>query len=86
MNIRTDMKTWIIEALRRRGGRAKLVDVARGVWEMHEADLRMAGDAFFTWQYDLRWAADRLRRDGVLKAFDASNRSYWEIAPGIELK
>lgn len=55
-----------MQALREQGREMSVVDVARHVWECHEAELRDSGDMFFTWQYDLRWAAQNLRDDGVL--------------------
>jgi hypothetical protein len=74
------MESWIVEVLSKSGGSASVVEVARGVWEAHEADLNALGDAFFTWQYDLRWAADRLRRRGVLKNSALCRRGTWELA------
>jgi len=62
-----DLMDWCIEALQHLGGSAHHVDVAKQVWQMHEHDLRQSGDLFYTWQYDLRWAAQRLRDRGVLE-------------------
>jgi hypothetical protein len=78
--VRNLMVSWIVEVLKSSGGSASVVGVARGVWEAHENDLSALGDAFFTWQYDLRWAADRLRRRGVLKDSALCKRGTWELA------
>jgi len=37
------------------------------------------GDLFYTWQYDMRWAATKLRRDGKLKAATRSPKGTWEL-------
>jgi hypothetical protein len=74
-----DLGDWIIEALRSKNGSARLVDVSRHVWEHHEADLRRSQDLFFTWQYDIRWAATNLRHAHVLKAANDSPLGVWEL-------
>ncbi len=77
---RANLDAWIVEALMERGGSATLVDVCRDVWDRHQSELEHAGDLFFTWQYDLRWAAHRLRRRNVIKAADKSPSGVWELA------
>jgi hypothetical protein len=71
---------WVVEAIRIEGGSASLLEVAKHVWRIHEAELREAGDLFYTWQYDMRWAATRLRKQGELKPADDSPRGIWELA------
>jgi hypothetical protein len=58
---------------------ASVVEVSRRIWQAHETDIRTSGDLLFTWQYDVRWAAHTLRRDGVLKPADESPRGVWEL-------
>ena len=70
---------WVHEALRRRGGRASIVNVAQEIWDAHEVELRGSGDLFFTWQYDMRWAAWMLRRRGVLRPAEETDRGIWEL-------
>src|SRR5437870_8827553 len=64
---KTDLIEWLADALRAHGGSASIVDVCKHVWKEHEDDLRRSGDLFFTWQYDIRWAAYRLRREGRMR-------------------
>ncbi len=66
---KTDLKEWVEEALRELGP-AKVVEVSRWVWEHREAELRASGSLFYTWQYDLRWAAQALRDEGRLALSD----------------
>jgi len=61
-----DLQDWLVDALKAHGGRAKIVEVCRHVWKSHEVDLRASGDLFYTWQYDIRWAATKLRKRGVV--------------------
>jgi hypothetical protein len=74
------LQDWILEALAARDGSATLLDVADAIWTEHEHDLRAAGDLFLTWQYDMRWAATALRRDGRIRAATDSPRGVWELA------
>ncbi len=66
MATRADLPQWVLEALGELGGSAHAVDVAKAVWRRHEPDLRASGDLFYTWQYDLRWAGTKLRKQGLL--------------------
>lgn len=43
-----------------------MLEVAKAIWNKHEGELRSSGDLFGTWQHDMRWAADRLRKAGRL--------------------
>ncbi len=63
---RADLKAWIVEALDELGGEARQIEVAKVVWRRHENTLREGGDIFYRWQYDLRWAATVLRKEGRL--------------------
>lgn len=72
---------WVEEALRGMGGKGSVIEVARAIWQVHEVDLRRAGDLFYTWQYDYRWAATKLRKAGRMKAADAGPAGVWELAP-----
>lgn len=72
------MTDWVIEALEYLGGKGTMIEVARCVWERHEPDIRAYKDLLYEWQYELRWAAFFLRRDGKLRK--NSPRGVWELA------
>ncbi len=72
---------WIVEALHDLGGRGDLISVSKHMWEHHESDLRGSGSGFYTWQYDVRWAATELRLQGVLRPAAESPRGVWELQP-----
>jgi len=77
---RKDLRNWVIEALKAHNGRASLVQVCKYVWEKYENELRRSGDLFFTWQYDIRWAATYLRKEGIMLPIGLSQRGIWELA------
>lgn len=74
------LQDWILKALHDLGGDATVVEVSRWVWTHHEGDLRKSDDLFYTWQYDLRWAAQKLRDEGVLAPTARGRASSWRLA------
>ena len=79
MATRQDLKSWVHEALAENGGEASIVDVAKHIWMLHEADLRASGNLFYTWQYDMRWAAKQLRDESRVAAPDTCPRGTWAL-------
>jgi hypothetical protein len=63
---KSDLEHWVLNALRDLGGEAPLVRVAEHIWSNHESELKQSGDLLYTWQYDMRWAAQRLKDRGIL--------------------
>ena len=79
MATRQDLQQWVISALRAHGGSASLLQVAKHIWKDHESDLRSAGDLFFTWQYDMRWACTKLREREIIQPAEVSERGEWKL-------
>ncbi|WP_110641957.1 hypothetical protein [Salinicola sp. CPA57] len=79
MASKEDLHDWVADAIRAHGGKAKLVQVAKYIWDNYEAELKRSGNLLYTWQYDMRWAANALRNQGVLRSADASPRGLWEL-------
>jgi hypothetical protein len=80
MITRDVLMDWILEALRTLDGQGSVLDVSKQIWKRHEHDLRSAGDLFYTWQYDIRWAAKRLRDLGKLKPVNDQRGLPWTLA------
>lgn len=76
------MTDWVVEALQQLGGKGKIVAISELVLEKHEADIRADRELLHEWQYELRWAGDILRKNGILKPASKSSRGVWELAPG----
>jgi hypothetical protein len=70
---------WVLEAVRAIGGSGHVAEVASEIWKQHEQELRAAGNLFYTWQYDMRWAAQQLRNAGKLKDVKAKRGLPWEL-------
>lgn len=80
MASREDMKLWVVRALKSLGGKGWPKDVAKFIWDNYESELKNSGNLLYTWQYDVRWAAQSLRNEGVLKAVNGRRDLPWEIA------
>jgi hypothetical protein len=76
---RQDLEHWVRTALEYHGGQASVLDVAKYIWTEHEDELRGSGNLFYSWQYDMRWAAKKLRDKGKLTAVDLTPRGVWAL-------
>lgn len=65
--------------LRDMGGHGAIVDICKRFWCEYENELKKSGDLFYTWQYDIRWAATTLRKTGRMKDANLSPSGVWEI-------
>jgi len=70
-----DLEQWIVNALSKHSKEASITEIAKHIWTNHEGELRAAGDLFYTWQYDMRWAGQRLQKAGKLK----KNSRSWSL-------
>jgi hypothetical protein len=80
MATKHDLIDWLQEALVASSGRGRIADLCKSVWDMHEGELRTSGELFYTWQYDIRWAAYQLRKARKLKPDTISPKGIWELS------
>ena len=66
----------VIEGL---GGEGTLLDICKKFWEQYETELQKSGDLFYTWQYDIRWAATSLRKAGLMEEANTCEKGTWRI-------
>lgn len=77
---RATLKSWVLTALRELGGTGTIVQVCTIVWRDHQHDLEASGDLFYTWQYDIRWAAQYLRDNGYLVPAQRRRDAPWVLS------
>jgi hypothetical protein len=65
MTDKSFLKEYVLEALKANGP-SSVTDIAKFIWNHHEAELRKSGETFYTWQYDMRWAGQALQNEGKL--------------------
>lgn len=64
---RHDFKPWIMEALDSNGGRAGIFQIARFIWDNYHHKISRDKKILYTWQYEMRWAAQSLKDDGLIE-------------------
>lgn len=72
---RDDFMPLIMAALNANGGSLKISEVCEFVWINYNARISMS-QVLYTWQYDIRWAANKLRRQNKIKS---DPRGSWTI-------
>ena len=77
---RTVMKAWVVEALNELGGEGSILEICKIVWERHGKEIQESGDSFYTWQYEIRWAGDILRKESTLLPSGKTKRKKWILA------
>lgn len=82
MATKDDLVTWVRAAVTDLGP-TNVIGVAKWIWQRHEMDLRSSGDLFYTWQYDIRWAAQKLRDRDVLAPTGRGLGSVWRLADDL---
>jgi len=80
MLVRSDLQEIVIEALNSLGGQGTIVEVAKHIWEKYKEKLEKSGDLFYTWQYDMRWAATKLRNENIILPAEVSQKGQWRLA------
>ena len=85
---RKELPDLLYKTLKELGGSANMMDVFRKFWNEHKDKLKETDDIFYTWNYDIRWAATQLRKQGKMKpaavqentyGYDMSPKGIWEI-------
>ena len=79
MTNQDNLQNWIYEALESLNGKGRIVDVAKYIWDNKENELRASGDMFYTWQYDMRWAATKLRENQIIEPAEKSKKGEWKL-------
>jgi hypothetical protein len=73
------MADWVVDALGDLGGTSHFIEIAKKVYAAHEADFRVAGDYFYKWQYEMRWAGDLLVKQRRMIKDALGRRGVWSL-------
>ncbi|MCE5343346.1 MAG: hypothetical protein LLF96_07160 [Eubacteriales bacterium] len=74
-----DLPDLLYDTIKDIGGKADIISICKSFWKQHQDDLIDSGDLYYTWQYDIRWAATGLRKSKRMKAAEQSPSGIWEI-------
>ena len=75
---REDLQLWVLAALNDLDGEGSVVEIAKHIWKNHEQELRDSGDLFYRWQYEMRWAGQKLQHGGKLVKMSSPRK--WRLA------
>ena len=70
----------VVGALEFHSGSATIIEVGKYILDNYGEALAKDEDLSITWQYDYRWAASALRKDGVIIPAEQSPRGVWELS------
>ncbi|MDE7405580.1 MAG: hypothetical protein K2M89_01740 [Clostridiales bacterium] len=85
---RKDLPDILYQLIKELGGSAAMMTIFRKFWKEHKNEIQEGDDFFYTWNYDIRWAATKLRKEGRMKeasrqenthGANISSRGIWEI-------
>lgn len=76
---KTDLPDIVIEALKHYNKKSHHIDIAKYIHNNYEHILKMSGDIYYEWQYLIRWAATHLRKSGIMKNAQYSDKGFWEL-------
>jgi hypothetical protein len=71
---------WLKDALVTLGGSARIAQVIDEIYRCHRSEITGSGEFEQKWTYEVRWAADILRKAGIMKAARVCPKGVWELA------
>lgn len=81
MSKKNILKIILLDTLLDLGGTATILEISKHIVANYSKNLERHNTLVYTWQYDLRWAANYLRKEGLLKSAKESKKDKWEIHP-----
>ncbi|MGO1653084.1 hypothetical protein [Senegalia sp. (in: firmicutes)] len=76
---RHDLPDELYETLEFMGGQGTIIEICKVFWNKYKVELKESGDLFYTWQYDIRWAATELRKNKKIKSAEFSKKGVWQL-------
>ncbi|WP_343560112.1 hypothetical protein [Kiloniella sp. b19] len=72
---------WVVEALNELNGKATISQVAKKIWgKQVSKNLTEKDELFYSWQYDMRWAATALRKQKKIMLATEFPRGIWILS------
>ncbi len=85
---RKDLPDVLYNIIKDLGGSGSMIQIFKKFWIENNHKFTENDDIFYTWNYDIRWAATSLRKQGRMKpastkenthGLDISAKGVWEI-------
>ncbi len=80
-----NLPEYVLNALNALGGEATIVEICKYIWdnEISKIPINQRNDHFYTWGYDVRWAAQKLRDNNLSYI---PRRGVWALGPAKKPK
>lgn len=79
---REDLPDILHGILKEFGRKASMMDVFKYFWKKYKNELKETDDIFYTWNYDIRWAATELRKRRIMKPASTKENTHGQhISP-----
>ncbi|MDD4815529.1 MAG: hypothetical protein PHQ62_00095 [Clostridia bacterium] len=85
---RKDLPDILYNIIHQLGGKPNMMEIFKKFWKEYGSNFTTDDDIFYTWNYDIRWAATQLRKQRKMKPAstrentygeDVSSKGIWEI-------
>lgn len=73
------LAVWLRKALLTLGGSARIANVMDQIYKSHREEIDGTGEFEKKWTYEVRWAADLLRKAEIMKPVNQSPKGVWEL-------
>jgi hypothetical protein len=70
---------WVVNALNANQGNATLTDICKYIWSNYKKEIQASGDGFYTWQFDVRHAVQKLRDNDTIRLADITLEGVWVL-------
>lgn len=85
---KSDLPLILEMILLRLGGKANILTVFKEFYKLFGSNLTEDNPLFYTWNYDIRWAATKLRKEGIMAPAKVNEKSdkhcslkgIWELS------
>jgi hypothetical protein len=76
---RKEFSPWVIAALENHSGTANIFQISKYVWDNYHHIISQDSKMLYTWQYELRWAIQNLKKELKIQHKEKSIRGTWEL-------
>ena len=76
---KNDLPILLEEVLKEMDGNGYILDISKKFWIKYKDNITPNNNLFYTWHYDIRWAATELRKNNIMVRPDLE-KGLWTLA------
>ena len=73
-----DLPRLLEDVLKEMNGNGYILDISKKFWIKYKDNITPDNNLFYTWQYDIRWAATELRKNNIMVRPDLE-KGLWTL-------